>query len=259
MKTPTPPDDVNWAVLLRNAQVVNLDAVRTMKEAYRRLLHFEGPAPIGAFVRLFRLVHLFAFFAMDKKRFPVLNRAWADLTWVMKHPDLDEFAVNSWLILDLPVTDDGRTVAEVFAAEIAPDDTNLRAFVELTRRSRYGIYVDDGGTRQSQRLVELVTRRRLTVMRSVDSERGELIWTRIIDFGGMTFMLGDTRGCGRVAKKAIGQCRRADQNSLGGRGGGGPGSAPTLAPRLIRLTAACDERCIYERAMRSPRIHEPRR
>ena len=194
MKTPTSPDDVNWAALLRNAQVLNLEAVRTMKEAHRWLLHFEGPAPIGAFVRLFRLVHLFAFFAMDKKRFPVLNRAWADLQWVMKHPDLDEFAVNSWLILDLPVTDDGRTVAEVFAAEIAPDDTNLRAFVELTRRSRYGIYVDDGGTRQSQRLVELVTRRRLTVMRSVDSERGELIWTRIIDFGGMTFMLGDTRG-----------------------------------------------------------------
>lgn len=194
MKTPAPTDDVNWAALLRNAEVVDLAAVREMKEAHRRLLDAPGPPPVAAFVRLFRLVNLFALFALQKKRFPVLNRAWADLQWVMKHPELDEFAVNGWLLFDLPVTDDGRTVVEVFAAEIAPDDGGLRAFVEEARRSRYGIYVDDGGTGSSQRLVELLTRRRRMVVRSASHVRGELIWTRIIEHGGMTFMLGDTRG-----------------------------------------------------------------
>ena len=194
MKAPKTPDDVNWAALLSNAKVVNLDAVRTMKEAHRRLFRVEGPPGVAAFVRLFRLVGLFGFFAMHKKRFAVLNRAWADLQWVMKNPEADEFSVNSWLFLDLPVTDDGRTLAEAFAAEVAPDDTNLRSFVKMTRASRYGVYVDDGGTRQSQRLVELVTRQRVTVVRSVDSERGELVWARVIDFGGMQFLLGNTRG-----------------------------------------------------------------
>src|SRR2546423_1393025 len=98
MRTPMLPDDMNWAALLRNAQVFDLEAVRAMKEAHRRLLHFEGPAPIGAFVRLFRMANLFAAFAMQKKRFPVLNRAWADLRWIMNHPQLDEFAVSGWLI-----------------------------------------------------------------------------------------------------------------------------------------------------------------
>jgi len=54
--------------------------------------------------------------------------------------------------------------------------------------------VDDGGTRRSHRPRELVTGRRVTVTHGVDSEDGELFWTRIVEWGGMTFMLGDTRG-----------------------------------------------------------------
>jgi len=186
--------DLDWAALLRNTQVVNLDDVRNMQEAHRRLFRFEGPPAIAAFVRMFRLIGLFGHFAMSQKRFPVLNRAWADLQWILRNPDADEFSVASWAFLDLPVTDDGRTVAELFRAEIAPNHAEVGAFVDMTRASRYGIYVDDGGTRRSHRLRELVTGRRVTVTRGVDSEDGELFWTRIIDFGGMSFMLGDTRG-----------------------------------------------------------------
>ena len=107
-RTPTTPADVNWAALLRNAEVVDLEAMRAMKEAHRRLFHFEGPAPIAAFVRLFRLVNLFAFCAMQQRRFPVLNWAWADLQWAMANSEFDEYAVHGWLILDLPVAEDGR-------------------------------------------------------------------------------------------------------------------------------------------------------
>ncbi len=50
-----------------------------MKAAHVALFQFAGPPEIGEFVRLFRLVGLFAHFAMSQKRFPILNRAWADL------------------------------------------------------------------------------------------------------------------------------------------------------------------------------------
>ena len=194
MKAPRTPEDVDWSALLRNAKVVDLDALRKMKEAHRRLFTFNGPPAIASFVRLFRLVNLFGFFAMRDKRFPVLNRAWADLQWIARHPEVSEFAVAGWVLLDLPVTEEGRTVAELFVEEIAPDNADARAFAEITRKSRYGVYEDVGGTRQSHRLQELVTRRKVTVTRGVGGDPGELYWTRIIEWGGMAFMLGDTRG-----------------------------------------------------------------
>ena len=194
MKSSTTADGLDWAAMLRNAKVVDLQAVRQMKEAHRALFRVEGPPEIGAFVRMFRLTSLFGFFAMEQKRFPVLNRAWADLQWILKHPEADEFSLASWLFFDLPMTEDGRTLVEVFGAEIAPENDDMRAFVEVARKSRYGIYTDAGGTRSSQRLLELVARRRATVTRGVDSDPGELFFTRVIESGGMKFMLGDTRG-----------------------------------------------------------------
>ncbi|MCK6574829.1 hypothetical protein L6V77_27475 [Myxococcota bacterium] len=188
------PTDLNWAMLLKNTQVVDLAAVRAMQAAHAALFRFDGPREIGEFVRLFRLTGLFAHFAMAEKRFPILNRAWADLERFMKHPEADEFTATSWMFLDLPVTDDGRTVAEVFAAEIAPDHPEVKRFVDVVRASRYGLYADAGGTRSSHRLVELITRRRVSVMRGVDCGPGELFWTRIIEWRGTRFMLGNTRG-----------------------------------------------------------------
>ena len=186
--------DLNWALLLRNTQVVKLKAIREMKAAHAALFRFEGPREIGEFVRLFRLVSLFAHFAMSEARFPILNRAWADLERFTSHPEADEFTATSWMFLDLPVTDDHRTIAEVFAAEIAPDNPDVKRFVDVVRASRHGVYVDAGGTRSSHRLVELITRRRVTLLRGVDAEPGELFWTRIIEWRGTRFMLGDTRG-----------------------------------------------------------------
>lgn len=186
--------DLNWALLLRNTQVVNLAAVREMKAAHAALFRFKGPPEIGEFVRLFRLVGLFAHFAMSEGRFPILQRAWADLERFTSHPEADEFTGTNWMFLDLPVTDDHRTIAEVFAAEIAPNSAELKKFVEVVRTSRYGVYVDAGGTGSSHRLVELITRRRVTVMRGVHCGPGELFWTRIIEWRGTRFMLGNTRG-----------------------------------------------------------------
>ena len=166
MKSSTFTDGMDWAALLRNAKVVDLQAVREMMEAHRSLFRFDGPPEIGAFVRL----------------------------WILKHPEAGEFSIASWLYFDLPVTDDGRTVVEVFAAEIAPENDELRAFVDVARKSRFGIFADAGGTRSSHRLLELVTRRRVTVTRGVDHDPGELFFTRVVDWAGMKFMLGDTRG-----------------------------------------------------------------
>ncbi|MCC6810750.1 MAG: hypothetical protein IT381_25195 [Deltaproteobacteria bacterium] len=193
MKSAT-ADGLDWAALLRNAKVVDLAAVRQMREAHRALFSFDGPPEIGAFVRLFRLTGLFAFFAMEQRRFPILNRAFADLQWVAQHPDADEFVLASWLYFDLPVTEDGRTLVEAFAAEIAPENEDMRRFVNITTKSRFGIYADTGGTRSTHRLQELLTRRRVTVTRGVDADPGELFFARIIDTGGMRFMLGNTRG-----------------------------------------------------------------
>jgi hypothetical protein len=188
------PDGINWSALLANTKVVDLKAVRDMEKAHRALFEFEGPPVIGQFVMLFRLTGLFGFFAMSEKRFPVLNRAWADLQWILDNPEADEFSVASWAFLDLPVTEDGRTVVEVFGAEIGPNHADVQKFVEVARLSRYGMYVDDGGTGRTHRLVEMFTKKRQTITRGVPADPGELFWTRIIDWGGMRFMLGDTRG-----------------------------------------------------------------
>jgi hypothetical protein len=186
--------DLNWGLLLGNTKVVDLAAVRAMKAAHAELFRFAGPPEIAEFVRLFRLVGLFAHFAMSERRFPILERAWADLERFTSHPEADEFTATSWMFLDLPVTDDHRTIAEVFAAEIAPNSPEVKKFVEVVRASRYGVYADAGGTGSSHRLVELITRRRVTVLRGVDADPGELFWTRIIEWRGKRFMLGDTRG-----------------------------------------------------------------
>jgi hypothetical protein len=187
-------NDPDWAALLRNSEVVDLKAIRDLQEAHRAVFEFKGPPAIAELVRMFRMTGLFAFLQMQQKRFPVLNRAWADLQWILKNPAADEFSVASWAYFDLPVTEDGRTIVQVFGADIAPKHPGVQAFVDVARNSRYGIYVDDGGTGRTHRLVELVTRRRVTVLRGVHGDSGELYWTRIIEWRGQKFMLGDTRG-----------------------------------------------------------------
>lgn len=158
---------------------------------------------IGGFVRMFRMLGLFAHLAMHEKRFPILNRAWVDLQRILQNPAADEFSVASWVFLDLPVTGDGKTVADVFAAEMAQYNADASAFVQVTRNSRYGVYVDDGGTRRTHRLVELVTRKRVTVRRGINVDPGELVWTRIIDWNGVKFMLGDSRGWPPAHRDAV--------------------------------------------------------
>ena len=193
MSTPPEIPEPDWSKLFRNTKVVDLAAVREMQEAHGALFDFEGPPEIGHFVRLFRIASLFGFISMQSKRFPILNRAFADLQWVQRHPAADEFSVNSYLFLDLPVTEDGRTVADVFAAEVGQGDPAATAFGAVVRASRYGLYQDVGGTGRSQRLQELLTGRRVTVMRSINGDPSEVFWTRIIEWGGARFMLGDVR------------------------------------------------------------------
>lgn len=203
MTSSSTPNEPDWAALLRNSNVVNLKAVRDLQEAHRALFQFEGPPAIAELVRLFRMTGLFAFLQMQQKRFPILNRAWADLQWILKNPAADEFSVASWVYFDLPVTQDGRTIVEVFGAEIAPNHPSAQAFVDVARKSRYGIYVDDGGTGRTHRLVELVTRRRVTALRGVHGDPGELYWTRIIDWRGQKFILGDTRGWAPASRNTV--------------------------------------------------------
>ncbi len=204
MTRSTPPaPDLDWAALLRDVNVVDLDAVREMQAAHSALFHFEGPPGIREFVRMFRLLHFYAIVALSEKKYPVLNRAWDDLRWVMNHPEIDEFSVNSWLFLDLPVADDGRTLAEEFAATVAMGDEGAANFARITKSSHHRIYVDAGGTGPFQTLVDLITGEKVTVTRGTDAERGELIWTRVIEYGGMKFMLGNSRGWPPSQRNAV--------------------------------------------------------
>ena len=82
----------DWPKLLRNTKVVDLAAVREMQAAHRALFDFQGPPEIGHFVRLYRLTCLLGFIFMQSKRFPILNRAFADLQWVQRNPAADEFS-----------------------------------------------------------------------------------------------------------------------------------------------------------------------
>jgi hypothetical protein len=186
-----------------------LEELRTAKQAHEFLTEpIHGPEGIAYCVRAFRFLLFFGLACIADDKYPPLTRCWNDLKryFMGREPFEDGVFVESWILMDFPFGPKGETALDYFEEFLRGNEAGpqYQPFIDAARRSRLGLHQDVLRTKKVAKFRELISGKVTETFPSIEHyEKGEILLTRMIPYGGQVFAFGDPKGFPKEAKRKI--------------------------------------------------------